>query len=137
MKTLKCEEVYRSEYRNLAEARARIGEFLEEIYNPKPLHSSLGYFPPAEFEHLQSSRPRLVANLLERSTGDRGGCTRYQGSETGRASSSRLARTLGIGTEGWPSDWTVGLGRSGQHGDLVGRDLPPVRIHAGYIFRSG
>jgi putative transposase len=27
MKTLKCEEVYRSEYRNLAEARARIGEF--------------------------------------------------------------------------------------------------------------
>ena len=50
---------------------------------------------------------------------------------------SRLARTLGIGTEGWPSDWTVGLGRSGQHGDLVGRELPPVRIHAGYIFRSG
>ena len=44
---------------------------------------------------------------------------------------------LGIGTEGRSSDWTVGLGRSGQHGDLVGRDLPPVRIHAGYIFRSG
>ena len=33
MKTLQCEEVYRSEYRNLAEARARIGEFLEEVYN--------------------------------------------------------------------------------------------------------
>jgi len=65
MKTLKCEEVYRSEYRNLAEARARIGEFLEEIYNPKPLHSSLGYFPPAEFEHLQSSRPRLVAAVTQ------------------------------------------------------------------------
>jgi hypothetical protein len=38
MKKLKCEEVYRSEYRNLAEARARIGEFLEEVYNPLPLH---------------------------------------------------------------------------------------------------
>ena len=61
MKTLKCEEVYRSEYRNLAEARARIGEFLEEIYNQKRLHSSLGYCPPAEFERLQSSRPMLVA----------------------------------------------------------------------------
>jgi len=33
MKTLKCEEVYRSEYPTLAEARSRIGEFLEDIYN--------------------------------------------------------------------------------------------------------
>jgi len=65
MKTLKCEEVYRSEYRNLAEARARIGEFLEEIYNHKRLHSSLGYCPPAEFERLQSSRPMLVAAVTQ------------------------------------------------------------------------
>ena len=65
MKTLKCEEVYRSEYRNLAEARARISEFLEEIYNQKRLHSSLGYCPPAEFERLQSLRPRLVAAVTQ------------------------------------------------------------------------
>ena len=65
MKTLKCEEVYRSEYRNLAEARARIGEFLEEIYHQKRLHSSLGYCPPAEFERLQSSRPMLVAAVTQ------------------------------------------------------------------------
>jgi transposase InsO family protein len=50
MKTLKYEEVYRTEYRDLAEARAGIGEFLEKVYNQKRLHSALGYRPPAEFE---------------------------------------------------------------------------------------
>jgi transposase InsO family protein len=50
MKTLKYEEVHRNEYRDLAEARAEIREFLEKIYNQKRLHSALGYVPPAEFE---------------------------------------------------------------------------------------
>jgi transposase InsO family protein len=50
MKTLKYEEVYRNDYRDLAEARASIREFLEKIYNQKRLHSALGYLPPAEFE---------------------------------------------------------------------------------------
>ena len=50
MKTLKYEEVLRNEYRDLAEARASIREFLEKVYNQKRLHSALGYVPPAEFE---------------------------------------------------------------------------------------
>jgi putative transposase len=57
MKTLKYEEVLRSEYRGLAEARASIRRFLEKIYNRKRLHSALGYLPPAEFER------RLHANM--------------------------------------------------------------------------
>jgi len=50
MKTLKYEEVYRQEYRDLAEARAAMARFLEKVYNQKRLHSALGYCSPAEFE---------------------------------------------------------------------------------------
>ena len=52
IKTLKYEEVYLFEYQNLAEARGRIGHFIEEVYNAKRLHSALGYRPPVEFERL-------------------------------------------------------------------------------------
>jgi len=50
MKTLKYEEVYRTEFRDFREACAAMGEFLERVYNQKRLHSALGYVPPAEFE---------------------------------------------------------------------------------------
>lgn len=50
MKTLKYEEVLVNEYTSIAQARARIGDFLGRIYNHERLHSALGYRPPAEFE---------------------------------------------------------------------------------------
>jgi transposase InsO family protein len=50
MRTLKYEEVYLFEYEKVAEARARISHFLEEVYNQKRLHSAIGYLPPAEYE---------------------------------------------------------------------------------------
>jgi transposase InsO family protein len=50
MKTLKYEEVYRTEYLDFADARRCIGKFIESVYNQKRLHSALGYLAPAEFE---------------------------------------------------------------------------------------
>jgi transposase InsO family protein len=55
MKTLKYEEVYRQEYRGMAEALASIGQFIDRTYNQKRLHSALGYRPPEEFERIQSN----------------------------------------------------------------------------------
>ncbi len=50
MKTLKYEEVYLQDYRNLAEARRSIDRFIGEVYNEDRLHSALGYLTPTEFE---------------------------------------------------------------------------------------
>jgi putative transposase len=49
-KTLKQEEVSLKEYESFADAEANLEEFIEQVYNTKRLHSSLGYVPPAEFE---------------------------------------------------------------------------------------
>ena len=56
MKTLKYEEVYRQEYRDLAEARASVEKFISLVYNGKRLHSALSYLPPLEFERSLVSR---------------------------------------------------------------------------------
>ncbi|HKT52835.1 MAG TPA: IS3 family transposase, partial [Caulobacteraceae bacterium] len=50
MKTLKAEEVDGQAYRDLADAKARIGRFLEDVYNRSRLHSALGYLSPQEYE---------------------------------------------------------------------------------------
>ena len=50
MRTLKEEEVYLHEYADLAEARTRIGRFLDDGYMTKRVHSASGDQTPAEFE---------------------------------------------------------------------------------------
>jgi transposase InsO family protein len=48
--TLKREEVWLHDYQHLVDARQRLTEFIDQIYNTERLHSSLGYRPPAEYE---------------------------------------------------------------------------------------
>lgn len=50
MKTLKVEEVYLKEYNTFEDAYQNIKQFIEDVYNAKRLHSSIGYKPPNEME---------------------------------------------------------------------------------------
>ncbi len=49
-KTLKYEEVHLWNYETYEDVIERLPFFLEEVYNRKRLHSSIGYVPPVEFE---------------------------------------------------------------------------------------
>ena len=49
--TLKREEIYANEYRNLEGLRANIQRFIDQYYNRYRLHSARGYRSPQEFEH--------------------------------------------------------------------------------------
>lgn len=51
-KTLKAEEVYLWECETYGNAIERIPYFIEDVYNTKRLHSSIGYLPPEEFEDI-------------------------------------------------------------------------------------
>jgi len=50
MKTLKYEEVYLNEYGGFNDALQNIEPFIEEVYNLRRLHSSIGYKSPVDFE---------------------------------------------------------------------------------------
>jgi transposase InsO family protein len=63
LKSLKYEEVYRNEYRNLEEAYNGIRGFIQRVYNRQRLHSALGYLPPVEFE--RACRRRAKSSGVE------------------------------------------------------------------------
>ena len=68
MKTIKYDEIYMGHYETYLDVVENLPYFIEEVYNKKRLHSSLGYVPPEEFEKAngidykgdESDRPRFT-----------------------------------------------------------------------------
>lgn len=58
MATLKREQIDGRPYRDLAQARAEIGAFIDTVYNCTRLHSALGYRSPDQFEAWHRALPR-------------------------------------------------------------------------------
>jgi len=52
--TLECELLQRTRFRNHAEARQALFEFIEGWYNPRRRHQSLGQVSPMQFERIQA-----------------------------------------------------------------------------------
>ncbi len=64
MKTLKHEEIYANDYRDLDHLRSNIETFIEAYYNRSRLHSALGYQSPDEFERqLKSTATNAGARM--------------------------------------------------------------------------
>jgi transposase InsO family protein len=65
-KTLKYQAVHLSNYETYEDVIERLPFFIEEVYNRKRLHASIGYLPPTEFEAaISNMKPadRPVLNL--------------------------------------------------------------------------
>jgi transposase InsO family protein len=56
MKTLKREEIYARDYRDLEHLLESVEGFIEHYYNRCRLHSALGYRSPEEFENESEDR---------------------------------------------------------------------------------
>jgi putative transposase len=63
LKTLKREEIYANDYRDLDHLRANIEEFVDRYYNRCRLHSALGYQSPEEFEQTATEAVSLGASM--------------------------------------------------------------------------
>jgi transposase InsO family protein len=62
MRTLKEEEIDLSDYDDFADAYHRIGQFIEDVYMTKRIHSALGYLTPTEFEYHYHEQPLDVVH---------------------------------------------------------------------------
>ena len=66
--TGKAEEVDATHYRDLADASAKIGRFIETVYNRQRLHSALDYLSPEEFEAQQTNLSTTLWTAIPRPT---------------------------------------------------------------------
>ncbi len=66
MRILKYEEIYLSEYETYEDVVNRLPRFLEEIYNRKRIHSSIGYLTPEEFEWQIKKRKQETGQTLHK-----------------------------------------------------------------------
>ena len=65
IKTLKYEEVYLNEYESFDDAHINIKRFIEDVYNKKRLHSSIGYKTPDEFEmEVTQGKREVILNKI-------------------------------------------------------------------------
>jgi putative transposase len=63
-KTLKVEEIYLMDVVLTEELAERLLYYIDEIYNERRLHSSLGYLPPVEFEVLHLNSDPQAGDVL-------------------------------------------------------------------------
>jgi len=63
MKTLKQEEIYANDYRDVEHLRAHLEEFIDRYYNRLRLHSALNYRSPEQFEAETASQPAAALSF--------------------------------------------------------------------------
>jgi putative transposase len=63
LKTLKQEEIYCHEYRDMEDLQRHTWAFIDEYYNRRRLHSALGYVSPEAFEQAANERSRPAARM--------------------------------------------------------------------------
>ena len=72
MKTLKQEEIYANEYRDLEQLQQHLEEFIDGYYNRVRLHSALAYLSPEEFESAAANTmPAATMTFFEPQTDSR------------------------------------------------------------------
>jgi putative transposase len=67
--TLECELLARHRFKNPAEARSAVFEFIEGWYNPHRRHSALGYRSPCEYERGYRSNQMIRSSTALRTAG--------------------------------------------------------------------
>jgi len=61
IKTLKQEEIYANNYKDLSDLREHLEEFIDGYYNRLRIHSALGYRSPEQYEDSTAGRPACLS----------------------------------------------------------------------------